>query len=266
MIITLKGANFKDSNIGTLSTWTISRVLGDGATYNGVTYVDKNAAFEATVTIAEGYDIGAAGVTVTMGGVGQTYTIVGNVITINIAQVTGNVVIKVPTVNTSTGDESGGNEESEAMEYILLDTDGNAKLAYYQALKLHGGDSQMYFTTEFPTSAGYINKDGTNLDQSTWAGTAKKYCCTILFTPETLPVGSTISIADGWLYRMNYWTSENSYGNRDNNATTGFTVDETFWNNKVLVGFNIATNPASDLSVSQRQQIANHEVFTITFA
>lgn len=108
MIITIKGSRpdiFKDSNIGTLSTWTISRVLGDGATYNGVTYVDKNAAFNATVTIADGYEIGSAGVTVTMGGVGQAYTINGNVITISIASVTGNVVIKVPTKNTATGEE-----------------------------------------------------------------------------------------------------------------------------------------------------------------
>ena len=57
MIITLIGANFKDSNIGTLSTWTISKVLGDGATYSGVSFVDKNAAFSATVTIASDYEL-----------------------------------------------------------------------------------------------------------------------------------------------------------------------------------------------------------------
>lgn len=114
MIITLKGANFKDSNIGTLSTWTISRVLGDGATYNGVTYVDKNAALNATVTIAEGYEIGAAGVTVTMGGnpVTSGVTVSGQTITISIGSVTGNVVIKVPTKNTATGEEGGGDGDS----------------------------------------------------------------------------------------------------------------------------------------------------------
>ena len=97
MIITLKGADFSASNIGTLSTWRITRSLGAGATYEGVTYVDKGTSFNATVIIAEGYEVGEAGVTVTMGGVGQTYTMVGNVITISIAEVTGNVVIKVPT-------------------------------------------------------------------------------------------------------------------------------------------------------------------------
>lgn len=105
MIITLKNADFSLSNIGTLSTWRITRSLGTGATYDGPTSVDKSAAFSATVTIAEGYEIGSAGVTVTMGGVGQTYTIVGNVVTISITAVTGNIVINVPTVNLSTGEE-----------------------------------------------------------------------------------------------------------------------------------------------------------------
>lgn len=105
MIIVLKNADFSASNIGTLSTWRITRSLGAGATYEGPISVDKGAVFSATVTIAEGYEIGSAGVTVTMGGVGQTYTIVGNVITISIAEVTGNVVIKVPTVSVSGGDE-----------------------------------------------------------------------------------------------------------------------------------------------------------------
>ena len=53
MIITLKGADFSASNIGTLSSWRISRSLGAGATYAGATSVDKGAAFSATVTLAE---------------------------------------------------------------------------------------------------------------------------------------------------------------------------------------------------------------------
>ncbi len=119
MIIILKKADFSQSNIGTLSTWRISRSLGAGATYEGVTSVDKGAAFSATVTIAEGYDIGTAGVTVTMGGtvLSGAHSISGNVITITIAEVTGNVLIKVPTINTATGEE----EEPETPE-VLPDT------------------------------------------------------------------------------------------------------------------------------------------------
>lgn len=116
MIITLVGADFSENNIGTLSTWIISRVLGDGANYDGPTFVDKGAALNATVTIAEGYEIGAAGITVTMGGTAldeSCYSVVDNVITFTIASVTGSVVIKVPTLNTNTGEEDGGNTGGE---------------------------------------------------------------------------------------------------------------------------------------------------------
>lgn len=107
MIIVLKNADFSKSNIGTLSSWRISRSLGSGATYEGVTSVDKGAAFSATVTLAEGYEIGTAGVTITMGGsvLSGAHSISGNVIIITIAEVTGNVLIKVPTINTATGEE-----------------------------------------------------------------------------------------------------------------------------------------------------------------
>lgn len=127
MIITLKGADFSKSNIGTLSTWTISRVLGAGATYSGATLVDKGAALNATVTIADGYEIGSAGVTVTMGGVGQAYTISGNVITINITQVTGTVVIKVPTKNIATGGEEEPDVPSEPEVNYLFNLDFTKK-------------------------------------------------------------------------------------------------------------------------------------------
>lgn len=110
MIIVLKNADFSQSNIGTLSTWRITRSLGSGASYVGPTSVDKNTALNAVVTIADGYELGAAGVTVTMGGqiVSSGITISGNTINISIASVTGNVTIKVPTVNLSTGEEDVG--------------------------------------------------------------------------------------------------------------------------------------------------------------
>ena len=115
MIITLTGANFKDKNIGTLSTWNILTSLGNGATYSGVTSVDKDAAFSATVTIAEDYEVGSAGVKVTMGGTDITSTAVTtneSAITISIASVTGTVYISVPTKNTTTGEEDGGQEDT----------------------------------------------------------------------------------------------------------------------------------------------------------
>lgn len=99
MIITLKNADFSASNIGTLSSWRISRSLGAGATYEGATSVDKGAAFSATVTLAEGYEVGTAGIAITMGGavLSDAYNINGNIITITIASVTSNVLINIST-------------------------------------------------------------------------------------------------------------------------------------------------------------------------
>ena len=121
MIIVLKNADFSQSNIGTLSTWRITRSLGAGATYEGPTSVDKGAALSAIVNIAQGYEVGSGGISITMGGINISNSIsgpernpVGDGVDyiISIAAVTGNIVIKVPTVNTNTGEE----EEPEIPE------------------------------------------------------------------------------------------------------------------------------------------------------
>jgi hypothetical protein len=134
MIITLRGADFSKSNIGTLSSWRITRSLGSGATYEGVTSVDKGAAFTATVTLAEGYEVGTAGVTITMGGtvLSGAHSISGNVITITIAEVTGNVLIKVPTINTATGEEEEPDTPVEPDTPEVPDGTINAGLTLYQ--------------------------------------------------------------------------------------------------------------------------------------
>ena len=98
MIITLRGANFSAANIGTLSSWRVMQSLGIGASYDGANSVGKDASFSATVTIADGYEVGSDGVTVTMGGqIISAATISGNTVTINISKVTGNISITVPT-------------------------------------------------------------------------------------------------------------------------------------------------------------------------
>lgn len=113
MIITLKGADFSASNIGQLTAWRIRTDLGDGATYDGPTSVEKGLPLSATVTVDDTYTLGT--VSVTMAGVAATdgYTIEGNVVTINIAEVTGAVVIAVAT----SGGE-GGQLEAPVIELV----------------------------------------------------------------------------------------------------------------------------------------------------
>ena len=97
MIITIKGADFSSANIGTLSTYIISKSIGSGASFDIPNFVDKNSSVNWVITLDEGYTFGTY--SVTMGGVEVTPTVVDNVMTISIAEVTGNVRIVVATVN-----------------------------------------------------------------------------------------------------------------------------------------------------------------------
>ena len=100
MIITISGANFSASNIGTLSTWTVSKSIGAGAEHRIPSYVDKNSAFNYTITLKDGYTFGTY--SVTMGGQTITPTVTETSMTINIPSVTGAVRIEVKTINSST--------------------------------------------------------------------------------------------------------------------------------------------------------------------
>lgn len=102
MIITISGANFSASNIGTLSTWTVSKSIGAGAEHSIPSYVDKNSAFNYTITLKDGYTFGTY--SVSMGGQTITPTVTETSMTINIASVTGAIRIEVKTINSSTGE------------------------------------------------------------------------------------------------------------------------------------------------------------------
>ena len=70
MIITLKGADFSGSNIGTLSTWLINKSLKGFTTESTITSVEKGEAYTATFNIIDGYTWSST--VVTMGGVDVT--------------------------------------------------------------------------------------------------------------------------------------------------------------------------------------------------
>lgn len=110
MIITISGADFSLSNIGTLSTWTVSKSIGAGAEHNIPSYVDKNSAFNYEITLKDGYTFGTY--SVTMGGQIITPTVTETSMTINIPSVTGAIRIEVKTINSSTGEPEEPEEPS----------------------------------------------------------------------------------------------------------------------------------------------------------
>lgn len=203
MIITLIGADFSKSNIGTLSSWIISRVLGDGATYAGPSYVDKDAALSATITLDEGYEIGSAGITITMGGTAldeSCYSVVDNVITFTIDSVTGSVVIKVPTLNTNTGEEDGGNTGGEGGGN---EDEGETTIAYTSRQSSSGISKT---TGEYlSSSTGYVNiYENIDPAKSYFAtsyapGTSGDNACVCYYTSD----GTFISAQDGTSFGVN---------------------------------------------------------------
>ena len=139
MIITLKGAtgdkNFSASNIGSLTTWRIYTVCGIGASGTDVSSVNRGDPYSGTITIGTGYDVGSAGISVTMGGQNISdnegvVTRVDNTITISIASVTGTVHINVPTKNIATGEEDFGGEGNGVWLSELITGDSNAHSAF----------------------------------------------------------------------------------------------------------------------------------------
>ena len=121
MILTIKGADFSSANIGTLSTFVVSKSIGRGASFDIPSFVEKNSSVNWVITLDEDYTFGTY--SVTMGGDVITPSVVDNVMTISIAEVTGNVRIVVATVNENTGEEEGGNEPSLPKRTKILTID-----------------------------------------------------------------------------------------------------------------------------------------------
>lgn len=70
---------------------------------------------------------------------------------------------------------------------------------------------------------------------------SNKFICTEGFNKESLPVGSVLIVDSGYRYRPDAWVGETKTANRPNNVSTNFVVvDETWWGNYTLKGFNIS--------------------------
>lgn len=163
MIITISGANFSGSNIGTLSTWIVSKSIGSGAEHSIPNYVNKDSAFNYTITLKDGYTFGTY--SVTMGGQTITPTVTETSMTINIASVTGTIRIDVKTINSSTGEEEGGNTGGSTTSIRVTDfSDGyramvNATTGQYtgQSFNETMGGSQVINKYDIPSGATQVN-------------------------------------------------------------------------------------------------------------
>ena len=129
MIITLVKADFSAKNIGTLNSFSVLTNVGLGYTYQGPTLVEKNGSFTATLILQEGYGFDKDAFAVQMGGslLSNCYNQNGNVITINIAKVTGIIVITAyaTKVEYDGGDDNENNDnitDTTGVDYTPLFT------------------------------------------------------------------------------------------------------------------------------------------------
>lgn len=100
MIFTIKGAKFATANLGTLTSQSVKKFIGQGATYNIPDVIDRDTENVVwTITLDANYIFGSY--VITMGTNTITPIIDGNVMTITIAKVTGSININVNTIYQS---------------------------------------------------------------------------------------------------------------------------------------------------------------------
>ena len=72
--------------------------------------------------------------------------------------------------------------------------------------------------------------------------TSARFFATMLFTQETLPVGSVINVMSGYQYRLEGWQTLNTPNNqgRLNTTTADMIVDEELYTKYTYIGFNVS--------------------------
>lgn len=97
---------------------------------------------------------------------------------------------------------------------------------------------------------GFYNSEGTSYKIYADSDFAKQFMATVIFTKETLPVGSVIEVDSGYKYRPEGWTQLGvaTSPRPDNVTTTKVTVTEEWWGDFNYRAFNISGNPQVDLT------------------
>ena len=99
------------------------------------------------------------------------------------------------------------------------------------------------------TVLGYWNSSSGSMAIDTKSSNAHQYAATRLLTPDDIPAGSVIVIADGWKYRPDAWKSVGAQSSRPDNVTTSrIVVTEQWWGEYIYRGFNISKADGSTLS------------------
>jgi hypothetical protein len=133
MILYIKGADFSAANIGTLNAYSVRTNIGTGASYDIPNSIIKGATgLVWEVSLENEYEFYSY--SVTMGGVDiteSTVSVSGNVLTITMPAITGNIVVSVATKNVNAQPDtppSTGTTDTTIENISLADISQSLKL------------------------------------------------------------------------------------------------------------------------------------------
>lgn len=91
---------------------------------------------------------------------------------------------------------------------------------------------------------------------------SNKFICTEGFNKETLPVGSVLIVDSGYRYRPDAWVGTTITSSRPNNVTTNFViVDEAWWGDYTLKGFNISKTDNSLINNIPYEAVSHFRIY-----
>lgn len=263
MIITIKGANFSENNIGTLTTWRITKSYNANAVTvtsgNIPDSIDRegNSGINATLTVNEGYELNGT-VAVTMGGSAVTsgVTVSGNTVTISIGSVTGNVVISVPTKSAA------GEEPETPTNYTFTinptPTSATITLSATGYSTVSGTGSQSITVADGTTVSYTVSADGYTTQSGTWTANGSNKAENVALTASsggssgqittTYSLPSFVSVSTGQLATTsNTWIHSDfiSVNDLSNNTEDGKCV-KTFISHGTVAAIAFYSQPNFD--------------------
>ncbi len=145
---------------------------------------------------------------------------------------------------------------SESLQKIAIESAMNAvksptKVTNSQYTEEPGFDYSNYTKMELSwTPLGYWNSTDATLHHqvNTTAGNSKQFYASAQYTPDDIPVGSIIEVANGWQYRPEAWKSEGKQNSRpDNVSVKQIVVTEEWWGDYTHRAFNLSKSGTPSL-------------------
>lgn len=124
-------------------------------------------------------------------------------------------------------------------------------------------DISNYDSYDYIYQNGFYNSSANNNQEIAYIGSfAGKFICTETFTKETLPIGSVIVVDSGYQYRPDAWVGDEINNNRPNNVTTNVVVvDEAWWGDYTIKGFNISRLDSTDISQTPYETTSHFRIY-----